>query len=67
MIQEWMKNVGQQDDDDGTSKRPGVAISGSPPHPQKNQCLICNNVFDNPEKWRWHESHVSNAINQFVY
>src|SRR5690348_10305439 len=23
----------------------------------KNQCTICNNIFDNEEKWRWHESH----------
>jgi len=53
MIQEWMKNVGQPDDDEEFNE----PASASPAQP-RNQCLICNNIFENPVKWKWHESHV---------
>lgn len=49
LIQQWMRNVGRDDKSEQFESSDGDGL--------KNQCMICNNVFDNEEKWRWHETH----------
>src|SRR5688572_7626429 len=59
MIQEWVKSVGRNEEGEfeplpTKTKEPASAPRQSA---QSNQCHICNNVFEDPEKWKWHETH----------